>query len=49
MILEKRYLNRIKKLFCVAVPVLLLAVAGVLLLCKRHAERSGLACMDIDL
>ena len=30
-------------------PVLLLAVAGVLLLCKRHAERTGLACLDSDL
>ena len=48
MILEKRYLNMIKKLFCFAAPVLLLA-AGTLIFCKRHAERSGLACMDIDL
>ena len=47
----------IKKLFCFAAPVLLLAVAGVLLLavagvlllCKRHAERTGLACLDSDL
>lgn len=49
MILEKRYLNMIKKLFCFAAPVLLLAVAGVLLLCKRHAKRTGLACLDSDL
>ena len=39
----------IKKLLCFAVPVLLLTVAGVLLLCKRHAERTGLACLDSDL
>lgn len=31
----------IKKLFCFAAPVLLL--------CKRHAERTGLACLDSDL
>lgn len=49
MILKKRYLNMIKKLFCFAAPVLLLLVAGTLLLCKHHAERTGLACMDIDL
>ena len=34
----------IKKLFCFAAPVLLLAVAGVLLLCKRHAERTVIPC-----
>ena len=49
MILEKRYLNMIKKLFCFAAPILLLTVAGILLLCKRHAERTGLACLDVDL
>ena len=49
MILEKRYLNMIKKLFCFAVPILLLAVVGVLLLCKHRAERTGLACLDVDL
>lgn len=45
----KRYLNMIKKLFCFAAPVLLLLVAGTLLLCKHHAERTGLACLDSDL
>lgn len=49
MILEMRYLNMIKKLFCFAVPVLLLTVASILLMCKRHAERTGLACLDSDL
>lgn len=49
MILEKRYLNMIKKLFCFAAPVLLLLAAGTLVFCKHHAERTGLACMDIDL
>ena len=49
MILEKRYLNRIKKLLCFAAPVLLLLVAGTLLLCTHHAERTGLACLDSDL
>lgn len=39
----------IKKLFCFAAPVLLLVVAGTLLLCKRRAERTGLACLDSDL
>jgi len=38
----------IKKLFCFAAPVLLL-VAGTLLLCKHHAERTGLACLNSDL
>lgn len=37
-----------KKLFCFAAPVLLL-VAGTLLLCKHHAERTGLACLNSDL
>ena len=49
MILDKRYLNMIKILFCFAAPVLLLLVAGTLLLGKHHAERTGPACMDIDL
>ena len=49
MILEKRYLNMIKKLFCFVAPVLLLLVAGTLLLCKHHAERTGLACLNSDL
>ena len=49
MILEKRYLNMIKKLFCFAAPVLLLLVAGTLLLCKHHAKRTGLACLNSDL
>ena len=49
MILEKRYLNMINKLFCFAAPVLLLLVAGTLLLCKHHAERTGLACLNSDL
>ena len=49
MILEKRYLNMIKKLFWFAAPVLLLLVAGTLLLCKHHAERTGLACLNSDL
>ena len=49
MILEKRYLNMLTKLFCFAAPVLLLLVAGTLLLCKHHAERTGLACLDSDL
>ena len=39
----------IKKLFCFAAPVLLLLLAGTLLLCKHHAERTGLACLDSDL
>ena len=29
--------------------VLLLLATGTLVLCKHHAERTGLACMDIDL
>ena len=39
----------LKKLLFIIPSVLLLLVAGTLVLCKRHAERSGLACMDIDL
>ncbi len=38
-----------KKLLFIIPSVLLLLVAGTLVLCKRHDERSGLACMDIDL
>ena len=38
-----------KLLFIIPSVLLLLAVAGVLLLCKRHAERTGLACLDSDL
>ena len=37
-----------KKLLFIIPSVLLLA-AGTLVLCKHHAERTGLACMDIDL
>ena len=39
----------IKKLLFFAAPILLLAMAGVLLLCKHHASRTGLACLDSDL
>ena len=38
-----------KKLLFIIPSVLLLLAAGTLVVCKRHAERSGLACMDIDL
>ena len=38
-----------KKLLFIIPSVLLLLAAGTLVLCKHHAERSGLACMDIDL
>lgn len=38
-----------RKLLFILPSVLLLAAAGLLLLCKRHADRTGLACMDIDL
>ena len=38
-----------KKLLFIIPSVLLLLVAGTLVLCKHHAERTGLACMDIDL
>ena len=38
-----------KKLLFIIPSALLLLAAGTLVLCKRHAERSGLACMDIDL
>ena len=39
----------LKKLLFIIPSVLLLFAAGTLVLCKRHAERTGLACMDIDL
>ena len=38
-----------KKLLFIIPSVLLLLAAGTLVLCKHHAERTGLACMDIDL
>ena len=38
-----------KKLLFILPSVLLLAAAGLLLLCKRHAGRTGLACLDSDL
>lgn len=38
-----------KKLLFIIPSVLLLLAAGTLIFCKRHAERTGLACMDIDL
>lgn len=38
-----------KKLLFIIPSVLLLLAAGTLILCKYHAERTGLACMDIDL
>ena len=38
-----------KKLLFIIPSALLLLAAGTLVFCKRHAERSGLACMDIDL
>ena len=38
-----------KKLLFIIPSVLLLLAAGALVLCKRHAERTGLACVDIDL
>ena len=38
-----------KKLLFIIPSVLLLLVAGTLVLCKHYAERTGLACMDIDL
>ena len=39
----------LKKLLLILPSVLLLAAAGLLLLCKRHADRTGLACLDSDL
>ncbi len=38
-----------KKLFYIIPSVLLLLAAGTLVLYKHHAERTSLACMDIDL
>lgn len=38
-----------KKLLFIIPSVLLLAAVGLLLLCKRHAERTGLACLDSEL
>jgi len=38
-----------KKLLFIIPSVLLLLAAGTLVFCKRHAERTSLACMDIDL
>ena len=38
-----------KKLLFIIPSVLLLLAAGTLVFCKHHAERTGLACMDIDL
>jgi len=39
----------LKKLLFILPSVLLLAATGLLLLCKRHADRTGLACLDSDL
>lgn len=39
----------VKKLLIIIPSVLLLAAAGLLLLCKRHANQTGLACLDSDL
>ena len=39
----------VKKLLLIIPSVLLLAAAGLLLLCKRHADQTGLACLDSDL
>ena len=38
-----------KKLLFIIPSALMLLAAGTLIFCKRHAERTGLACMDIDL
>ncbi len=38
-----------KKLLFIIPSALLLLAAGTLIFCKHHAERSSLACMDIDL
>ena len=38
-----------KKLLFIVPSVLLLLAAGTLILCKHHAERTGLACLDSDL
>ena len=34
-----------KKLIYFIVPAILLAAAGLVLACKRHASRTGLACI----
>ena len=39
----------LKKLFYIIPSILLLLAAGTLVFCKHHTERTGLACMDIDL
>ena len=39
----------LKKLLFIIPSVLFLLAAGTLVFCKHHAERTGLACMDIDL
>ena len=38
-----------KKLLFIIPSALLLLAAGTLCFCKRHAERTGQACMHIDL
>lgn len=38
-----------KKLLFIIPSVLLLLAVGTLILCKHHAERTSLACMNIDL
>ena len=38
-----------KKLLFIIPSALLLLAAGTLVFCKRHAERTGLACLDSDL
>ena len=38
-----------KKLLFIMPSILLLLAAGTLVFCKRHAERTGLACLDSDL
>ena len=38
-----------KKLLFIIPSVLLLLAAGTLILCKHHAERTGLAYLDSDL
>ena len=45
----KLYFLPMKKLLFIIPSVLLLLAAGTLVFCKHHAERTGLACMDIDL
>ena len=42
-------ITSMKKLLFIIPPVLLLLAAGTLVFCKRHAERTGLACLDSDL